>query len=151
MPTAIEIILEEEDTHLREIASSLGWQLQTIESTKYVVSLPAKDSTWFHLLIDCEGYKEQPPAFNWYNTETKQMNQNTDTPRGSGYFHNDGVICAPWNRLAYKQCEPRGPHGDWQLASWVTNPYTGQTTTLSAMVLRISVELMSPRYQGRMG
>lgn len=150
MPTATEIILEEEGTHLREIAFSRGWPLQEIDSTKYVVSLPAKDSTWFHLLIDCERYKEQPPAFNWYNSTTRQMNQNPDTPKGNGYLHSSGVVCAPWNRLAYKQCDPRGPHGDWQLASWITNPYTGQATTLSAMVLRISVELMSQRYQGRM-
>lgn len=150
MPTAADIILEEEGTHLHEISSSRGWVLQKLDSTKYIVRLPAKDGTWFHLLIDCEGYKEQPPAFNWYNPATGQMNQQPDTPRGSGYFNDSGVICASWNRLTYKQCDPRGPHGDWQLASWITNPYTGQTTTLSAMVLRISVELMSQRYQGRM-
>jgi hypothetical protein len=151
MPTATEIIVEEEGSHLREIASSRGWPLHLLDSTTYVVSLPARDNTWFHLSIECDRYKEQPPAFNWYNPETEQKNHNPDTPKGSGYFHGSGVICAPWNRLAYKQCDPRGPHRDWGLANWITNPNTGQTTTLSAMVLRISVELMSQRYQGRMG
>jgi hypothetical protein len=149
MPTATEIILDEEGTHLREIASSRGWPLQEMDNTKYVVSLPAKDSTWLHLLIDCERYKAQPPAFNWYKPATGQLNQRPDTPKGSGYFHGSGVICAPWNRLAYKQCDQTRLR--FGVASWITNSHTGQTTTLSAMVLRISVELMSQRYQGRMG
>ena len=53
--------------------------------------------------------------------------------------------------LAYRQADPKGPHGDWELSTWMTNPKTGGCITLAAMALRLATELQSPRYQGRMG
>lgn len=46
-------------------------------------------------------------------------------PAGDSVFHSQGLICAPWSRLAYKT--EGGPHGDWgQLTDWKTPraPYT---------------------------
>jgi hypothetical protein len=35
---------------------------------------------------------------------------------GNTVFHSNGVICAPWNRLAYKA--HGGPHDAWDMTNW---------------------------------
>ncbi len=150
MATAAELTITEQLEHLRQIATDRGWPLDVLTGVKFIIGLPAKDNSWYWLLVDCEDITNQPPAWHWYNSETKAIDQAADMPKGGSYFHSCGRICAPWNRLAYKQCDPQGPHGDWQLANWMTNPKTGSTITLSAMVLRIFYELNAQHYQGRM-
>ena len=34
-------------------------------------------------------------------------------PTGSSVLHSNGVICAPWSRLAYADAGEGGPHSDW--------------------------------------
>lgn len=147
MATAVDLIFEEQFGHLRENASSQGWSLQRA----FIVGMKARDGSLFSLMVDCSEYPALPPAWHWYNPETRMLDQPTDTPKGGTFFHSSGRICAPWNRLAYRTVDPKGPHGDWTLANWVTNPKTGNCTTVSAMALRIQVELSSVQYQGRMG
>lgn len=136
---------------VRQIAASRGWALEEIEGCKFIVGMKARDGTQFWQFVDCEGYETIPPAFNWYNPESKAINQPSETPTGGQYFHGSGRICAPWNRLAYKECDAQGPHGDWHLSNWMSNPKTGQTRTIAAMLLRIYRELQSPEFKGRMG
>ena len=78
--------------------------------------------------------------------KTGALDQLASSPIPYNYFHDSGKICAPWNRLASNE---DGPHKEWVLADWQSNPYTMGTTTLSAMVLRIHTELMRDRYKGR--
>ncbi len=148
MATAGDLAFNEQFGHLREIATLRQWPL----NREFILGLTARDSSPFSLLVDCRDYPAIPPAWHWYNSETRALDQPADTPKGNGFLHDSGCICAPWNRLAYKQINPNnGPHDDWDLASWVTNPQTGRCTTLAAMALRIYVELNSLRYQGRKG
>jgi len=138
---------------VRQIAASRGWMLEELEGYKFIVGMKARDGTQFWQFVDCEGYQTVPPAFNWYNKDTKAMNQLSDIPVGGTFFiknNSIGVICAPWNRLAYKNVYG-GPHQDWQLTNWMSNPKTGETKTLAAMLLRIYRELQSPEFKGRMG
>jgi len=152
MTTVTELALEDQIAHLAEIAKQWDWQFARIGETSISLRLPARDSSWFWLLIECDDFLEQPPAFHWFNPETNALDQRADTPSGGGYFHNDsGRICAPWNRLAYQQIDARGPHSDWALANWRSNAKTGGTTTLAAMALRIHAELGGPHYKGRLG
>lgn len=136
---------------VRQIAASRGWELEELEGCKFIVGMKARDGTQFWQFVDCEGYQTIPPAFNWYNPESMRKNYPSDTPIGGGFFHSLGRICAPWNRLAYKEHDSQGPHGDWQLSNWLNNPGTGETKTLAAMLLRIHRELQSPEFRGRMG
>ena len=115
----------------------------------FILGLKARDGLEYWLLVDCSDYPVLPPAWHWYTT-AKLLDQRADAPKGSGFFHSCGRICASWNRLAYKKVDPAGPHGDWELTGWKANPKTGGCTTLSAMALRIDVELNGARYQGRM-
>lgn len=135
---------------VRQIAASRGWELKELEGCKFIVGIKARDGTQFWQFVDCEGYQTIPPAFNWYNHESNVKNHPSDTPIGGGFFHSSGRICAPWNRLAYQQ-EYGGPHNEWQLSNWMSNPNTGETKTLAAMLLRIYTELQSQGFKGRRG
>ncbi len=151
MATATELVFAEQFGHLRQVAESHGWGLRETGGPGFVLTLPARDGSRFGLKVACDGFTGLPPVWQWCHPESEACGAPAATPRGSGgYFHGSGRICAPWNRLAYQQVDPKGPHGDWQLANWVTNPQTGTCTTLAAMALRMAVELKSDRYHGRM-
>lgn len=142
-----ELAFEEQFGHLAENASSRDWSLERA----LILGLNARDNSRFWLLVDCGEYPTLPPAWHWYNPEKGLLDHPADTPKGGTFFHSSGRICAPWNRLAYKKIDPHAPHGDWDLSNWIVNPKTGKCNTLSAMALRIHVELNSAHYQGRMG
>lgn len=146
MATAAELVLAEQLGHLREIIDDKQWDLVPA----FILDMPARDNSCFWLLVECDRFPAIPPAWHWFNPATKAVDHPGDTPRGGGFFHSSGRICAPWNRLAYKSIDPKGPHSDWDLANWMSNPNTRACTTLAAMAMRIYVELQGP-YEGRLG
>ena len=148
MPTVAELTVAEEMVSLREIAISRGWLLKELDALHFHVGLPARDNSTFCLLVDCTGYPAQPPAWDWCDADGVRRDRPSDRPRGSGFLHSNGVICAPWNRLAYNSVDSRGPHGDWMIGDWKKNSHTGGCTTLPHMALRVFVELNSARYHG---
>lgn len=150
MATAGDIVYSSEFEALTKIAATRGWPLRVLEARSFLLGLRARDDLWWYLLVDCEGYKATPAAWHWCTSKGADLDSAKVSPKGQGgYFHGSGRICAPWNRLSYKAVDPAGPHGDWQLANWISNPKTGGSRTLSAMALRMHVELSSERYQGR--
>jgi|ERR1700722_778703 len=146
MPTLAELAVEEESTFLRDIAESRGWRLREIDKLHFVLSLPASDNSLFHLFAECDDYPIKPPAWHWCDSEGRGCDKRVNAPAGSDFLHPNGVVCAPWNRLSYQTIDPRGPHADWVIADWRSNPKTGGCKNLSAMVLRIYVELIGPHY-----
>ncbi len=151
MTTVAELTIEEEIKPLKHIALRRGWHLELFTAVTFEIGLPARDGTRFWLYCDCERYPSVPPAWHWYNAESKAVDQLKDIPCGGAFFHNSGVICAPWNRLAYRSEDARGPHSDWTIGDWRSNPYTGGCRNLAAMALRIAVELKAATYKGRTG
>lgn len=151
MPSVIEMVFEEQYSHLESIvkAQPEKWRLKRLSGPRFVLGILAKDQHWFELLADCDDFPLRPTAWHWYNSETERCDEARDTPKGSGFLHSSGRICAPWNRLAYQAVDPKGPHNDWQLQNWTTNSYTKGCTTLAAMALRLKVEMNSERYHGR--
>lgn len=147
MTTASAFAVAEELVPLAKVAAARGWELNILDAVTFTLALPAKDESTFHLLVECDDYAVLPPAWHFRNLATGALDQPGDIPRGGSFFHSAGVICAPWNRLAYK---PRGPHGDWQISDWRSNPKLGGARTLCAMALRIAVELRGS-YEGRQG
>ena len=148
MATVAELAVAEEYPALEENAVLLGWKLERLTPTSFTLTMPATDGSFFSVLCLAERYSAEPPAWHWYNTGTKKLDEPQDTPKEVGFFHQKGVICAPWNRLAYQTVDPRGPHNDWQIGAWRNNPQTGGCKTLSAMAQRIALELKL-RMQGR--
>jgi hypothetical protein len=151
MPTVAELSLDEEFAPLEENAALKGWKLGRRGACEFVLGILARDDSWFWLLCRCDRYPAMPPAWHWLNPETMEYDRPQDTPKGGGFFHGNGVICAPWNRLAYKSEDPRGPHNDWTIGNWRAEPKTGACTTLSAMALRVATELRASTYEGRLG
>lgn len=152
MAGVTELVFAEQFSHLREVAEHRGWSLSQTDGPGFQLVLPARDGSQVSLHVLCDSYPGSPAAWRWCNPKTGVQGQPADIPQGDGgYFHSSGRICAPWNRAAYHQVDSQGPHQDWELSTWLTNPHTGSCTTLAAMALRLAVELKSPRYKGRMG
>jgi hypothetical protein len=105
MTTSAELTVTQELTALRENAALLGWELRERDGTTFVVGFPAHDGTTYWCKVLCDGYPAAPPAWHWYDPATDAVNQPADTPDKGGFFHGNGVICAPWNRLAYKSVD----------------------------------------------
>jgi hypothetical protein len=149
--TVAQLSVVEELEPLVQIGSRRGWTVQGMDATSFILGLPARDGSWFWLFCRCDAYPGLPPAWHWYDSDTKAVDQPRDTPTGGGFFHSSGVICAPWNRLAYVTVDPRGPHSDWVIGAWRSNEKTGGCKTLAAMALRIAVELRAATFTGRRG
>ena len=141
----------EELEPLRDLTQARGWTLKLLDPTSFVLGLVAKDDEAYWLKVCCDQYPALPPAWHWYEPESGQCGLAQATPKGAGYFHGNGVICAPWNRLAYRTQDPRGPHGDWMIGDWRSNPRTGACKTLASMALKIACQLKTAEYHGRKG
>ncbi|KWV60495.1 hypothetical protein AS156_29400 [Bradyrhizobium macuxiense] len=149
MSTPAALLVKAELDTLRENVGLMNWSLEQIDDLTFVLGLPAKDGVNCHLRVRCDGYAAMPPAWHWFNPATGRIDYRQDTPRGGNFLHGNGVICAPWNRLAYTTVDSRGPHSDWEIGAWQLNPYTKACRNLSAMALRIAYELMK-NYDGRL-
>jgi hypothetical protein len=147
--TPAALLVKVELDALKENASLMGWPIELIDDLTFILGLPAKDGITYHLRVRCDGYPATPPAWHWFDPATGRIDDRQDTPRGGNFLHPCGVICAPWNRLAYPAIDSRGPHPDWQIGAWQNNPYTRACRTLSAMALRIANELLRS-YVGRL-
>lgn len=149
MPSLPELAFQEQLAKVEENASVKGWDIKVLDTTKFVATIKAGDESLFSVLVDCDQFPSFPPVFHWYNNETKQLDQPQDMPKGNnGFFYSNGVVCAPWNRLAYSSENAKGPHHDWEIGNWQSNSKTGGCKTLSAMLIRIDYELKY-KFKGR--
>jgi hypothetical protein len=146
MDTVANLTVAEELSFIRAIAGSRGWSLLEVDPLQFLLGLPARDRSFFHLWVNCEGYPVTPAAWYWCDGKGNGRADRRHAPKGTGFLHERGVVCAPWNRLAYSSFDPRGPHGDWLPGDWRNNSHTQGCKTLCAMALRIAVELMSERF-----
>ena len=142
MATATELIVAEELDQLRQLAESQdGWSLPVINSAEFLLGVPRKGGgeLWVHCELD--QYPTLPPIWRWCDPDGKMFDDPRVTPiGGSSYFIEPGILCAPWNRLAYKGVDARGPHTDWDIGDWKANSHTRQCKTLAAMASRIAIE-----------
>ena len=146
MPTVSDGIVAKQIEDVEANSHLYRWEFARVGGYRFRITLAANDGDTYQVEVDYEGFPGQPPAFHWRDEDTGKLDQPASSPAPYNYFHDSGKICAPWNRLASSE---DGPHKEWVLADWQSNPYTMGTTTLSAMVLRIHTELMRDRYKGR--
>jgi hypothetical protein len=146
MITIAELTVQDELKLVREVVESRRWKLSELDPLHFLVGLPASDGSEFYLWVDCDDYPVKPPAWHWSDSVGNGRQNKANAPAGSDYLHSNGVICAPWNRLAYQSVDPRGPHGEWVPTDWRNNRQTKGCTTLCAMLLRIAVELKGPHF-----
>lgn len=101
----------------------LNWNPLTLHLQVRFVQPETEDH--FFLLGSFEGYREEPPSWIFSDSSWTQSNVRCNYPLpsikgpwGSSVFHSSGLICAPFNRLAY--AAHQGPHRDWgSLAGWL--------------------------------
>ena len=143
MATAAELTFSEEIVAVGELASDFGWELSETDPLNFVLRVPKKGGGFLWVACKCDGYPALPPEWRWCGPNGTELDSPIRTPEGgSSFFHGNGVICAPWNRLAYNSVDGRGPHGDWAIGAWKANNHTKECTTLAAMASRIAVEAL---------
>ena len=75
------------------------------------------DGSPVRLHADVTGYRAVPPGWRFISHDgeppsaTRAPKPGTLPGNIGSIFHANGIICAPFNRLAY--AEHSGPHGDW--------------------------------------
>ena len=106
------------------------------------------DSERYVLELMCDNYRALPPYIEFrYPTSEERGTHRCYPGGGRGYFHNQPVICAPWNRKAY--ASHGGPHSDWAMASWAT--YRPNHAQIGDMLVLLQELLDDPSsYTGRM-
>lgn len=136
----------------------LGWtcDLERLRAELTLQGPDAQDGTMADYLAtaDLTGYRTLPPWWRMVDPRTKSEigpagpPNPTRTTFTSSIFHGSGVLCAPWNRGAYKQLG--GPHDNWgDVTGWEQVRGTTIALTLGEMVDRIYRETQESR--GRMG
>jgi hypothetical protein len=113
----------------------LLWVPEVLEMRATFTQPETKDL--FYLRGRVDDYREIPPAWTftdatWAAEPCAQLfPRPAQTPYGTSVFLNQPVICAPFNRLAYKEHE--GPHQDWAgPVNWLT---AGQPNEVKALFL----------------
>lgn len=152
--------------HLKdEIARALRWASHhhlehtwNEDSLTFMVRLEghandAGDREAYLLTGIFDDYRVLPPTWRFLDPRTGEDTGNTGFPHpgsfpGGSVLHSNGVVCAAWNRLAFKTAEnPTGVHEDWgDLAGWekVGSTYT-QARTIPDMLARLRAEVaLSP-------
>jgi hypothetical protein len=148
--TATELILEEQMADLKANADLMGWSVTDLGAGTFVLGVPAKDDSILYWRCETDGFTATPPAWRWSDSSGQIIDSPSVTGRGGNFFHSNGVVCAPWNRLAYKSVDGRGPHGDWLIGDWLSNVKTRQCVTLAAMASRLALEARIS-FSGRAG
>lgn len=105
-------------------AVRLLWVPESLEVRATLTQPETKDL--FFLRGRFDDYREIAPAWSFTDAEWTGAPRPQLFPRpapppngGASIFHTQPVICAPFNRLAYKQHQ--GPHVDWGgPAGWLT-------------------------------
>lgn len=105
------------------------------------------------LTANVDSYRAIPPAWTFVRPGTDDIDPAAfpaagQLPRIGSIFHGNVVICAPWNRLAYR--EHGGPHDNWSgPAAWLQVQEGTIAHTIPDMLAIIDVHLRaSPGFMG---
>lgn len=108
-PPAVLTYIEKEISATIELCKRKGleyeWDEQNLQFK--ITLLQSATNEKFCLVGTFNDYPAICPAWQFNGISPRSEN----TKFGASIFHANGVICAPFNRLAYQ--EKGGPHGDW--------------------------------------
>ena len=147
-PSASRASIESEWPGALAWATRHGWSLSLAASDlkmRAVTFHPAGGQP-LEFTAELDGYRALPPVWRVVGpgTDIEADRANFPSPGASAsIFHPNLVLCAPWNRLAYKSVDPRGPHEDWGgPEGWLTQGGTNTFAhTLGEMLSAIDVFL----------
>lgn len=149
-PDVTRAHVEEELEEVREWTERHGWVIRWRHDQLLldVTMRSVIDDEQYELEVSLRDYRALPPIFEFIRPTTGERGTHCCYPRGGrGYFHGKPVLCAPWNRKAYR--ELGGPHADWAMSQWQS--YRPNHVRLGDMLSLIQ-ELLNEEssYQGRM-
>lgn len=154
--SAVRVIVQSEWPGALAWAGRHGWTLDL--QVDELMLRASTDHSGAHRRVEflayLDGYRALPPAWHVVVPGTDRDAGPEDFPKagsGTSIFHGNLVLCAPWNRLAYKSVNPTGPHEDWGGPdSWLSVSTTNTTAhTLGDMLAAIDVFLqVSPGMMG---
>ena len=149
VPTRVtRILVQSEEPAVLGWATRNGWKV-TIDVHKLQIAavvIHPKDETELFLHADLTGYRAIPPAWRFVDHDGK-VTKSAFPAAGpvvdgkSSIFHSNLLVCAPFNRLAYKEAD--GPHADWgESTGWfnVTGDFA-KAYSLAEMLSVIDVHL----------
>jgi hypothetical protein len=144
--------LEVEHPAITVWADQAGWRVDVEPASRLVMAYTGhpKSGVAMRMQADCSGYPSIAPAWRFLNQAGESPKSAYPAPgqqpgiNGSIFIvnGNDGLVCSPWNRLAYK--DYGGVHADWgALTAWKTAAaaYT-QAHTIADMLQTLIVHLM---------
>jgi hypothetical protein len=107
-------------------ADRAGWRAEVEPASRLVTACTVhpKDGTALRAQADCTGYPSVAPAWRFLDHAGQSPKSAYPAPGqqpgiNGSVFHGNGLVCAPWNRLAYKDLG--GVHDDWgALPGWKT-------------------------------
>jgi hypothetical protein len=150
-PTVALVHLDDEFPGAVAWASRNGWSL-TLDRERLLVTavmrhpIGDKDDPDLQLDGDFTGYQALPPAWQFVRPAVAERPKSAWPKAGAmpggkaSIFHAQPVICAPFNRLAFKQNQ--GPHDDWGGPSaWLQVDANVKATTLGDMLAVIAYHL----------
>lgn len=154
IPTVITraVVTEELPAVLAWAARRPGWTVAFDDPALHLDVTTIHPAVGAPLLIqaDLQGYRAVPPAWRFLYSDAAEQATASPFPLAGTHpliqgsiFHSNRVICAPWNRLAYKENGAGGLHDDWGgLANWTTAA-AGHTRadTLADMLSQIALHL----------
>ncbi len=142
--------LETEQPAIAAWATKHGWSIGISPADRMIrvrTTHPAAVLT-LAAVADCAWYPSAPPAWQFVDAAGASPRSAYPAPGNiagisGSIFHPNGLICAPWNRLAYS--ELGGVHNDWGgIANWKTaaRGYT-QAHTIADMLQTLMIHLMA--------
>ena len=98
-------------------------------------------------------FRSLPPIWDFVDLDIGEVGTRSAYPKQVGSTDNPNriapifiesgtkgqLICLPCNRLAYRELDPRAPHGDWQLVNWTQ--LDPKYPTVEEMVSRIAQDI----------
>lgn len=142
--------LETERSAILAWATKRGWRVEISPAGRVIRAGTTHPAARLALtaVADCAWYPSAAPAWRFMDAGGDSPRSAYPAPGGvpgitGSIFHPNGLICAPWNRLAYS--ELGGVHNDWGgIANWKTaaRGYT-QAHTIADMLQTLMIHLMA--------
>jgi len=140
--------VEDELDGIKSYASRHGWDVSWNPEILRLTfeGIHPNDGMKVRIVANVDGYRALPPSWTFENPAESQPKQpffpKAGTPKGGqgSIFHGSNTMCAPFNRLAYKQ--HGGPHGNWGGPEcWLNVKGHIRETNLAGMFASIIVHL----------
>lgn len=133
IPQSVTIAtIDDELPTIKAYANRHGWKSNWDSDNLRIVfdGQHPKDNMQLRIIANIEEYRALPPVWTFEDPLEIYKGPSFFPMAGavagkSSIFHGSNTICAPFNRLAYK--EYKGPHGDWGgPANWLNAGNTSQ-------------------------